>query len=286
MQYKIESNPQGQAFVKYRCPRCKCILNSPLADAGKRDKCPDCTQIFVVPGAAELAAMQKQQQMPQINVQGGGSPAAPQPGADAKAVQIQTPDAKARPAAPKPAAPVPNQPAPVPSQPAPQQASVFATETPAAGIPQQAANPYSVQERPKASSRVSGEEEDDQAPDAGRELFNLLWPVAFFHRRLRRYHNGRFPVISAYIRLVSRLAIVVWVLGLIFFGGVFLVGSGLFIWGVFSQPSAIVSASIAMLMPLLSFVLSFVSFNLWVIIILVGAEGLKMLLTIEQNTRR
>ncbi|QDT59210.1 hypothetical protein SV7mr_17170 [Stieleria bergensis] len=276
MQYKIESNPQGKSFVKYRCPRCKCILNSPLADAGKQDKCPDCTQIFVVPGAAELAAMQKQQQKPEVNIQTGTSPAATQPGVSAKAVQIQTPDAKNRPAKPKPAA----------NQPAPQPGSVFASETPAAGMPQQAANPYAIQERPQSSSLSPGEEEEEQAPDAGKEFLSFLWPVSFFNRRLRCYHNGRFPVISAYIRLISRLAIVIWVLGLILFGCVFLIGSGLFIWGVVSAPSSAISASFAMLLPLLWLVVSFVSFNLWVILILVGAEGLKVLLTIEQNTRR
>jgi len=54
--YEIKKSLLGRRGVAYTCPKCKGALESPLADAGKPDKCPVCTATFVVPGEAELRA--------------------------------------------------------------------------------------------------------------------------------------------------------------------------------------------------------------------------------------
>ena len=46
----------GAKRVGYDCPRCASRLRSPLADAGKKDSCPDCNTFFIVPGKNALDA--------------------------------------------------------------------------------------------------------------------------------------------------------------------------------------------------------------------------------------
>lgn len=55
MQYKIVKGLTGQS-IKYKCDKCKLALRSPLTDAGKRDSCPTCKAVFMVPGQKELGA--------------------------------------------------------------------------------------------------------------------------------------------------------------------------------------------------------------------------------------
>jgi len=61
----IKKNWRGAYVVSYDCPRCGERLKSPIEDAGKRDQCPDCEAVFVVPGASErerLKTMEAHQQ--------------------------------------------------------------------------------------------------------------------------------------------------------------------------------------------------------------------------------
>lgn len=53
MEYQIVKNMLGIKQVRYECPKCGTSLKNPLAEAGKKDACPECRSVFVVPGAAE-----------------------------------------------------------------------------------------------------------------------------------------------------------------------------------------------------------------------------------------
>ncbi len=50
MQYKIHKTLTGKLRVKYPCPHCGDALESELAEAGHKDKCPTCQREYVVPG--------------------------------------------------------------------------------------------------------------------------------------------------------------------------------------------------------------------------------------------
>ncbi len=50
--YEVRKSVAGYS-VKYDCPGCKVRLTSPLMDAGKQDRCPDCGFALVVPATKE-----------------------------------------------------------------------------------------------------------------------------------------------------------------------------------------------------------------------------------------
>ncbi|MDA7918339.1 hypothetical protein N9B20_01625 [Mariniblastus sp.] len=50
MNYKIKKSLLGKENVLYSCGKCRRRLSSPLENAGKKDRCPDCQCAFVVPG--------------------------------------------------------------------------------------------------------------------------------------------------------------------------------------------------------------------------------------------
>lgn len=61
MSYKVEKGSKGRQIVSYQCPNCREPLQSPLEDAGNKERCPTCRQSLVVPGEAELMATYRQQ---------------------------------------------------------------------------------------------------------------------------------------------------------------------------------------------------------------------------------
>jgi acyl-CoA reductase-like NAD-dependent aldehyde dehydrogenase len=52
-EYQLSKNILGQVSVKYDCVKCGERLKSPIADAGKKDNCPNCLAQFTVPGLEE-----------------------------------------------------------------------------------------------------------------------------------------------------------------------------------------------------------------------------------------
>ncbi len=50
MQYRLHKTMTGKLRVKYACPHCDEALESELAEAGHKDKCPTCQREYVVPG--------------------------------------------------------------------------------------------------------------------------------------------------------------------------------------------------------------------------------------------
>ena len=61
MEYQIAKSLTGYA-VKYACPGCGAGLKSALKKAGQQDTCPDCSTAFIVPGAEELAKLERKKQ--------------------------------------------------------------------------------------------------------------------------------------------------------------------------------------------------------------------------------
>ena len=57
--YEVRTGRLGET-VAYACPDCGSRLTSPLKEAGGTDRCPDCTQQFVVPGEKERRTTEKE----------------------------------------------------------------------------------------------------------------------------------------------------------------------------------------------------------------------------------
>lgn len=50
MKYKLKKTILGKEVLSYACVKCDSKLSSPLSDAGKVDRCPQCGSQFNVPG--------------------------------------------------------------------------------------------------------------------------------------------------------------------------------------------------------------------------------------------
>lgn len=59
MDYEILRGEAEGPCVAFRCPECGRRIESPLSDAGRRDRCPACGAAVVVPGEAEWALVQE-----------------------------------------------------------------------------------------------------------------------------------------------------------------------------------------------------------------------------------
>lgn len=62
MKPEIKKTLTGKFVVKYECSQCGEGLESPLAEVGAQDTCPNCKHAFVVPGRAEKEQLARQQQ--------------------------------------------------------------------------------------------------------------------------------------------------------------------------------------------------------------------------------
>jgi len=62
MQFTIRKTVLGKYAVKFDCPKCKARLSAPLDQAGSEDTCPDCHEVFVVPGRQKLDQLNLQKQ--------------------------------------------------------------------------------------------------------------------------------------------------------------------------------------------------------------------------------
>ena len=51
MRLEVKKSVLGRYTLSYDCPHCGAGLTSPLNDAGKDDSCPDCEEVFAVPGS-------------------------------------------------------------------------------------------------------------------------------------------------------------------------------------------------------------------------------------------
>ncbi|MGD1002358.1 MAG: hypothetical protein ABSA67_16840 [Candidatus Brocadiia bacterium] len=56
--YEVKKGIIGKPKVAYQCAKCHNDLESDLTDAGKKDTCPLCKAVFIVPGQRELQEMQ------------------------------------------------------------------------------------------------------------------------------------------------------------------------------------------------------------------------------------
>src|SRR4051794_27303078 len=52
--YEVTNGWFRRRNVRYQCPSCGERLRSPLIDAGQKDSCPACNNVFVVPGSIDL----------------------------------------------------------------------------------------------------------------------------------------------------------------------------------------------------------------------------------------
>lgn len=67
MQFELKKTVLGKYAVKFACPQCATRLSAALDQAGSKDTCPDCGEVFVVPGRQKLDQwnLQKQAQADQ-----------------------------------------------------------------------------------------------------------------------------------------------------------------------------------------------------------------------------
>ena len=54
MSVEYTKNLVGKPIVKFDCPKCQLRLSAMLSEAGTHDKCPECGQVFKVPGQQKL----------------------------------------------------------------------------------------------------------------------------------------------------------------------------------------------------------------------------------------
>lgn len=72
MAVSFTKNLLGKTIVRFDCPKCKTRMRSPLTDAGKSDRCPECGVGLKIPGEdrlrAELAAAKKQEEAKKLKL--------------------------------------------------------------------------------------------------------------------------------------------------------------------------------------------------------------------------